>query len=205
MKKQYKEMYAQRKTPQIINCQEQIIISIEGIGNPNTSEQFGKHIEALYKVSYAFRMSYKKQPLEGYEKYVVAPLEGLWTTADNTAYDGNKDNLKYKIFIAQPSFVTKEIFEEYKKKLLNSDNYIGEVKYETINEGLVGQIMHIGPFDTEKESVTKLENYVTEHGYKLDRPSHHEIYIGDFRKAKPVNLKTIVRYKLVEENNVKNK
>lgn len=65
--------------------------------------------------------------------------------------------------------------------------------------------MHVGPFDTEEESVVKLEAYVEKHGYVLDRPSHHEIYIGDFRKAKPENLKTIVRYKLLEENNVKNK
>lgn len=205
MKKQYKEMYAQRKTPQIINCQKQIIISIEGVGNPNTSELFSKHIETLYKLSYGFRMSYKKDAIEGYYNYVVAPLEGFWTTADNTVYDGNKDNLKYKIFIAQASFVTKEVFAEYQRNLTNSDNYIDEVKYEVIEEGLVGQIMHVGPFDTEEESVVKLEAYVEKHGYVLDRPSHHEIYIGDFRKAKPENLKTIVRYKLLEENNVKNK
>lgn len=70
MKKQYKEMYAQRKTPQIINCQKQIIISIEGVGNPNTSELFSKHIETLYKLSYGFRMSYKKDAIEGYYNYV---------------------------------------------------------------------------------------------------------------------------------------
>ncbi len=197
MKKIYKDMYRTIKKPQIFESKDQIIISLKGEGNPNNNPLFQKHIEALYTLSYGFRMSYRNEPIDGYFTYTVGSLEGFWSTIDNKDYDQNKDKLTYEIFIVQPSFITQEVFEKYQAKLSYKNEYIKDVEYKVINEGLCGQITHIGPYDSEPYTVEILEQFVNESGYTLWKPSHHEIYISDFRKVDASKLKTLIRYQLV--------
>ncbi len=196
MKKQYKSMYRTIKKPQLIQCEDQIIISIKGVGGPNTIE-FQKCIEALYQLSYAFRMSYKRDvPIDNYETYTVGPLEGFWGTIDNKMYDQNKAKLTYELFIVQPKFITKKVFDEYQCELLTKNPKISEISYQVQNQGLVGQILHVGPYETEDESIAILKNFLYDEGYELCHETHHEIYISDFRRTAPENLKTILRFGL---------
>ena len=56
----------------------------------------------------------------------------------------------------------------------------------TIDEGLCVQIMHIGPFDNEPETVALMDEYVAQNGYMNDMNEsrlHHEIYMSDARKV----------------------
>lgn len=67
----------------------------------------------------------------------------------------------------------------------------------TIDEGEVVQIMHIGPYDTEIQTVEKMTSYLVEVGYEEDFSSkrhHHEIYLSDPRRCAPEKLKTILRH-----------
>ncbi len=196
MKKQYKDHYRTIKKPQILEIPKTPIISIKGEGNPNTSPLFAKHIQALYQLSYGFRMSYRNEPIDGYYTYTVGPLEGFWSTNDGQMYDQNKDKLTYELFIIQPDFVTESVFEEYKNKLVEKNDFIKQVEFKYIEEGMVGQILHVGPFDTENESVEKLEQYLKEQGYEITPDSHHEIYMSDFRRVSSDKLKTLIRYKI---------
>jgi hypothetical protein len=41
--------------------------------------------------------------------------------------------------------------------------------------------------------VAKMDAFARENGYTL-RGKHHEIYLGDPRRAKPENLKTVLRH-----------
>ena len=52
--------------------------------------------------------------------------------------------------------------------------------------------MHIGPYSTEPATLTKMEEFARENGYAY-RGKHHEIYLGDPRRADPEKLKTILR------------
>jgi hypothetical protein len=38
-----------------------------------------------------------------------------------------------------------------------------------------------------------MEAYIAEHGYRF-RGRHHEIYLGDPRRAKPEKLRTVLRH-----------
>ncbi len=196
MKKQYKDYYRTIKKPQILKIPKTPIISIKGEGNPNTSPLFAEHIQALYQLSYGFRMSYRNEPIDGYYTYTVGPLEGFWSTNDGQMYDQNKDKLTYELFIIQPDFVTESVFDEYKNKLVEKNDFIKQVEFNYIEEGMVGQILHVGPFDTENESVQILEQYLKEQGYEITPDSHHEIYISDFRRVSSDKLKTLIRYKI---------
>lgn len=195
-----KVMYKKSKKPVILKTIPQIMISVEGQGDPNTNPEFQKHIGLLYKLSYAFRMSYKKVPIEGFEIYKIGPLEGIWTTIDERDFNGEKDRLKYKIFITQPKFITKEVFEHYISKLSVDNSDFLNLKYEILDEGLCGQIMHVGSFDSEDVSIDILKDFISKSNYEIVLESHHEIYMSDFRRSKEENLKTIIRYKLRELN-----
>lgn len=196
MKKQYKQLYRAIKKPQIIEIPKIPIISIKGQGNPNNNPLFEEHIGSLYTLSYAFRMSYRNEPIAGYYTYSVGPLEGFWSTSDNQMYDNDKDKLTYEIFIIQPDFITEEVFKEYQQKLSSKSEYIKDIEFKYLEEGLVGQILHVGPFDTEFQSIEILEKHLEETGYKIVDDSHHEIYLSDFRRVTEDKYKTLIRYRI---------
>ena len=59
------------------------------------------------------------------------------------------------------------------------------------------QIMHIGAFDSESESVELMDKYLDENGYEndiSDKRLHHEIYLSDARKVAPEKWKTVIRH-----------
>lgn len=198
MKKQYKQLYRSVKKPQIITVPKLPIISIKGQGNPNNNPLFEQHISSLYQLSYGFRMSYRNQPIDNYYSYTVGPLEGYWTTTDNQMYDNDKDKLAYELFIVQPDFVTPDVFATYQRQLSPKNQYIKDVEFKYVEEGLVGQIMHVGPFETEQQSIQILEEHLAANGYKIVDDSHHEIYLSDFRRVTPDKYKTLIRYKIEE-------
>lgn len=196
MKKQHKQLYRLLKQPQIIKVPKLPIISIKGHGNPNDNPLFEKHISALYQLSYGFRMSYKNEPIDGYYTYSVGPLEGFWSTLDNKMYDQDKNKLTYEIFIVQPDFVTADVFKKYQNKLSEKNEYINQVEFKYIEEGLCAQILHLGPFDDEPLTIERLEHYLNEQGYAITNDSHHEIYMSDFRRVTEDKYKTLIRYKI---------
>ncbi|MCK5039824.1 MAG: GyrI-like domain-containing protein [Candidatus Aenigmarchaeota archaeon] len=196
LKKDFKELYkVSDKTPVILNVPKQKVISIEGKGNPNTSLEFKNAVEALFPVAFKIKFTSKK---ELNKDYTVMPLEGLWWTEDMKDFSiENKDIWLWKVFIVQPDFITETMFESSieevkKKKDLPS---IDKLKFETLNEGLSAQILHIGSYNNEPKTVKKLHDFIAEKGYSFDGlvQKHHEIYLSDMRKTASEKLKTILR------------
>ena len=50
----------------------------------------------------------------------------------------------------------------------------------------------LGLFAEEEPTIEKLHLFVEEQGYNPHK-KHHEIYLGDPRRTKPENLKTVIR------------
>lgn len=202
-KKEYKDLYMPKKKPSIIEVPEMIFIMVDGKGNPNTLESYKKAMEILYGLSFTIKMSKMSgtQP-KGYFDYVVPPLEGLWWVDDGN-FDGqnvsDKDKFCWTSMIRQPEFVTEAVFEWAKESLQKKKSYIdfSSTRLVTFREGLCCQVMHVGPYDAEPETIKMMEKYIKENGYVLDINSerlHHEIYLGDPRRTKPENLKTVIRH-----------
>ena len=198
-----KGIYLSKIKPEVIDIPSYKFMTIEGEGNPNT-EHFKTHIEALYSVAYAIKMTLKKLEVQpkGYIDYTVYPLEGVWDINDEAkkSFTGkiNKDDLVFKLMIRQPDFVSQEFFnqmlEQTKSKKPNP--FLAHLKFETISEGTCIQMMHIGSYDDEPASFKIMEDFADE--MKLTRQSkiHREIYISDFRKVAPEKLKTVLRFKV---------
>ena len=59
------------------------------------------------------------------------------------------------------------------------------------------QIMHVGSFDDEPESVARMDAFLRENGYENDRNDvrlHHEIYLSDPRRVAAEKRKTVIRH-----------
>ena len=198
-KKEEKNVYEPKVKPVFIEVPEYSYLVIEGKGNPN-SEEFSKDVEALYKMAYTIRMSYKKSYApDNYYEYTVFPLEGVWDIDENDYRDGkiDKNKLKYRIMIRQPDFFNDKLFNEAKKDALKSKgNIINKIIVERSKKETCCQILHVGPYDTENESFDKITEFLVENGFKRTQKSHREIYLSDPRKTQKEKMKTTLRVRV---------
>lgn len=202
-KKKEKDLYQPKSKPEIIDIPSFKFFTLEGKGNPN-DEFFADYVGALYSLSYAVKMSYKKgvEP-KGFYDYTVYPLEGVWDLTEKGREEFekgfiNKSELLFKLMIRQPDFVdeayAKFIVEEVKKNKPNA--LLNDVKFEEIEEGKVVQMLHVGSYDSEVESFKIMEEFVKESGFERAEKLHKEIYLSDARKVEAEKLKTILRFKI---------
>ena len=105
-----------------------------------------------------------------------------------------KDDWKWTLMIMQPELITNEMVVEAVNQVRVKKNptSLPLVRFESINEGKVAQIMHIGPFSEEGPTVQKLHSFIKDSGKKLIG-KHHEVYLSDIRRAAPEKWKTIIR------------
>ncbi len=200
-KKEEKQFYKPKTKPEIIKVPKMKFIAVRGTGDPN--EEGGSYQQALallYPIAYKLKMSYKGDyKIKGFFEYVVPPLEGFWWQEDLAGVDLSKmETFCWISIIRVPEFITRKDFdwaidETTKKKKMD----FSKVELLTIEEGLCVQMMHIGPFDTEKISVDKMHKFIEDNEYELDfndKRRHHEIYLSDVRKVDPVKWKTVLRH-----------
>lgn len=194
-RKQEKEIYPARKKLSILRLPKQRFITISGIGNFN-DEDFGQRVSALYALSYIIKMAPRKEIhfADAFD-YGVYPLEEIWSLVDVEKGVKDKSNFAYKIMLKQPDFITAAVFKEALKiaeKKIDSP-LIDELILEDLEEGLVAQLVHVGSFDKEQETFEKLTQLLKEQGYYRTEKEHKEIYLKDFNKTAPENMKTILR------------
>ena len=101
---------------------------------------------------------------------------------------------EYRLLIRMPEYVTATEVEKaiqsviVKKQVDRAQN----ISLHQMNEGKVVQMLHIGPFATEIETLLEMGKFM-EANQMARNGLHHEIYLSDFRKTAPEKLKTILR------------
>lgn len=201
-KKEYKEFYLPEKTPQLVRIPKMNFIAVRGEGDPNEADgDYKKAIGLLYGIAFTIKMSRKSgREIQGFFDYVVPPLEGFWSNMDTALL--RKEDFRWISVIRLPDFVEKEDFEwavlEASRK--KKQDFSG-VEFLTIEEGLCVQCMHIGPFDTEPETIERMNQFIREHGYEPDfseERMHHEIYLSDVRRVPKERWRTVIRHPVKE-------
>lgn len=197
-KKQEKNLYLPKQAPEILTVPRQKFFLLTGKGDPN-QEAFAEKVGILYSLSYAVRMMPKQgYTPQGYFEYTVYPLEGLWdlTEAGKQSAALNKDEFLYTIMIRQPDFVTKEVAAKALENVSNKKPHplIAQVRFDTLEDGLAVQMLHVGSYDTEPQSFTKLNDFLAVNKLERNTLVHREIYLSDPRKVEPAKLKTVLRY-----------
>lgn len=158
------------------------------------SADFQEAMSALYGISYTLKFMFKKRA-ENPIDYPVMALEGLWATASGVFNPTVRETWLFTAMIMQPDIITPEVFEEGRAQLLKRRPGPGpeRLRLETFHEGRAIQVMHIGPYATEMETIARMDAFAAEKGLTL-HGRHHEIYLGDPRRAAPEKMKTVLRH-----------
>ncbi len=188
-------LYHATTTPELLEVPELAFLAIDGHGDPNSSPAYAEAIQALHAVSYAAKFSIKRA---GGEDFKVSPLECLWTAADlSTFRSGDRSRWRWTAMIRQPESVTSDMAARFAeeaaiRKALPSARRLRLVRF---TEGPAAQVLHVGTYATEGPTIERLHAFLHEHGCTFDGhlQRHHEIYLGDPRRATPDRLRTLIR------------
>ncbi|MBN1309964.1 MAG: GyrI-like domain-containing protein [Anaerolineae bacterium] len=204
LKKMYKSLYMpSAKKVEVVDVPALNFVMIDGAiepgQEPGTSPLFEENMQALYGIAYTLKFMFKqrqKNPVD----YPVMAMEGLWWV-DGGFFDITvKDNWFYTTMIMQPDLVIQDDFDKALRQLRKKKGdqpVFDRLRLETWEEGRCVQIMHIGSYATEPATIEKMSAFMEENNLQ-DLVSlsgkHHEIYLGDPRRAAPEKLKTILRH-----------
>jgi hypothetical protein len=182
----------------LVQIEKAQFISICGKGDPS-DKVFGERIEALYATAYTIKFVFKAKGSD----FSVSKLEGLWwfdetkyvnKSIANAAVEISRSDWEYRLLIRMPDFVAKSDLNTATAAVVKKKDIqlAREIEYFTMTEDRSVQMLHVGPFSTEPDSLQQISAFMETN--KLSRNGlHHEIYLSDFRKTKPEKLKTILR------------
>jgi hypothetical protein len=128
-------------------------------------------------------------------------LEGLWWADDMTRFtagDGaarDKSGWDWTMMISQPEWITTDIVAELLEQVALKKELptLERLRIAELQEGLSVQILHVGPYDNEGPVLARLHHEFMPANNLRFNGKHHEIYLGDPRRAAPEKLKTILR------------
>jgi hypothetical protein len=141
----------------------QSYLTASGQGAPE-STAFAEAVQSLYQRAYTAR---KAAP----EKFVVGKLEGLWWAKDHDK--SPRDEWNWKLMIRLPELAA-------------------GAADEVIDEGLVLQVLHLGPFANEPETLARMYEFMAREKL-VHNGLHHEVYLSDPRRTAPEKSRTILR------------
>lgn len=196
--KLYKTYYTAKTAPEIVDIETARFVSILGKGDPS-GEAFSADIQLLYPVAYAIKFACKEMGKD----FTVSKLEGLWwfdeqkfgnLTMSEAPQKVPRSEWEYRLLIRMPDFVDEKMIASAvetvvsKKKMPAAER----VHFFEMTEGKCVQMLHVGAFNDEPVSLQKMLHFMQTKGMSKNG-LHHEIYLSDFRKAAPEDLKTILR------------
>lgn len=190
--KLHKAEYAAPKKPKLIETEPAQFMVVSGTGGPG-GDVFQNRVEALYAMAYTTKFISKSAG----QDFTVCKLEGLYGI-DGQSFENlskiSQDKWKWKLMIRMPDFVDDDQLDKTRSTLRDKgkEGSFDEVSLESIEEGLCVQMLHLGPYDQEEQTLEVMSEFVSEQELKAHR-WHHEIYLSDPRRVPPEKLRTILR------------
>lgn len=199
LRKEYKQLYQpSAKKVELIEVPPFQFAMIDGMielgQGPGTSQAFQDAIQALYGISFTLKFMSKLRKEDSLD-YTVMALEGLWWVEDGEFDITKPGNWRWTAMIMQPAHITEAMYREALAQLRKKKDSpaLDKLRLESFHEGLCMQIMHIGSYAAEPATLEKMHAFARDNGY-TGRGKHHEIYLGDPRRANPAKLKTVLRH-----------
>ncbi len=198
LRKKYKELYQpSAREVVLVDVPEFQFISIDGIVRAgvkvNASPDFTLAMEALYGISYTLKFASKLRK-ENPVDYTVMALEALWWVKGDDFEFGKVEDWYFTAMLMQPPHITPEMFADTLAQLEKKrpSPALEKLRLAPFHEGSSVQIMHIGPYAAEPATIERMKVFMKENGLERNG-KHHEIYLGDPRRADPAKLKTVLR------------
>ncbi|MBI5388628.1 MAG: GyrI-like domain-containing protein [Verrucomicrobia bacterium] len=185
----HKADYATPKKPVLLDIGTACYLAVRGQGRPG-GDVFQARIGALYAMAFTVKMTRK---FAGLRDYAVCKLEAQYFFVGDPC-GIPMDEWRWKLLIRTPDFVKQDDLDRAVATLLKKgkDQDVKEVVLETLIEGRCVQMLHVGPYDREGETIAVMKSFADSRGLKFAGP-HHEIYLSDPRRVAPEKLKTILR------------
>jgi hypothetical protein len=194
---QFPGLYSAGREPALLEVPESSFLMVDGHGDPNVSPAYAEAVEALYAVSYTLKFALKQGPRRLDSQ--VMPLEGLWWVPDMSQFSTTPQaDWDWTLMIRQRDEVDQDLFAASVQQVTGKKTLPAapRLRLERFREGLAAQVLHIGPYAAEGPTIQRLHAFIRGHGYGLTG-KHHEIYLGDPRRAAPEKLRTILRQPVV--------
>jgi hypothetical protein len=170
-------------------------VMVDGDGPP-VPEAFEVRIPGLYAMAYGLRFALKARGVERR----VGPLEGLWWTTDGVvdldAIFAREDRgtWRWTLMIVLPDEANDDELAEHLEAARDrlGASLAPSLRVERFEEGDVAQVLHVGPYEAERPSIERLHESIAQAGLH-PTGRHHELYLGDPRRAAPDKLRTVLR------------
>ncbi|MCA8968352.1 MAG: GyrI-like domain-containing protein [Planctomycetes bacterium] len=194
----HKAEYAQPKKPTFVEVGPARYFAIDGVGidasgSMDDDSEFGHRIGALYAAAYTTKFTCKA----GGKDFVVSKLEAFWGRdglSDEAFAALPKEEWPWRMAVRVPEFVGARELKAAQKQLREKGNPspFDDVQIVKLKEGRCVQMLHLGPYDREGETLAHMQAFAEREGLAF-RGLHHEIYVSDPRRVEPERLKTILR------------
>lgn len=189
-RRELRELYTATARPAWVDVPELDYLMVDGHGDPNTSPEYVEAVSTLYTVAYATKFAVRQA---GGIDYTVMPLEGLWWVPDMSRFTmKDKAAWDWTMMIVQPVEVTDELLDLAKAKAAAKGLPGERVRRQRWAEGRAAQVLHLGPYGAEGPTIAALHAFIADQGLRRTG-KHHEVYLGDPRRAAPEKLRTILR------------
>ncbi|MCS3428161.1 GyrI-like domain-containing protein [Leucobacter aridicollis] len=193
-KKTLDSYHAKRGEFRVVDVPELQYLMVDGDGDPNTSPEYAAALSALYPVAYKLKFASKRELARD---YVVPPLEGLWWAADMEAFTVRRDKSQWDwtMMLMVPDWLDRAAFERAVALVGEKDapERLGDVRFDTLAEGLCVQTLHVGSYDDEAPVLAEMHDVVIPGRGLALRGIHHEVYFSDPRKVAPERMRTLLR------------
>ena len=189
--KQHRQAYKASKKPFLLHLEPVQYLAIDGKGEPGGAA-FVDAVAAMYAMAYTVKMTRKA---DGLQDYVICKLEALWRTPASDLSQVPPSEWCWQLLIRTPDFVAESELTRAAEALISKGKpeKVREVTLTTLSEGKCVQMLHLGPYDKEPETLKHMQDFAETQQLGLSG-SFHEIYLSDPRRVEPERLKTILRH-----------
>lgn len=156
---------------------------------------FAGVMPGLYAAAYGLHFALKRRGVDRR----TGLLEGLYWMADGSIdldeiLGPDRGLWRWTLLIALPDEATDaELATALEAGRAKVDPGVAaRLRIETFDEGPVAQVLHVGPYAAERPTIEMLHAAIAGAGLR-PRGRHHELYLGDPRRAAPERLRTLLR------------
>lgn len=179
----------------IVSIPDRRCLAVDGDATPGGTE-FQAAMSALYRTAYALHFLLRERGIDAR----IGPSEALWMRRDGTGSWAVGEVAfepaawRWTLLIAVPTEASDDDIASAMAvaRRKHPSPALARLYVMTLREGVTVEALHIGPYDTEPETIAKMHRAALDAGLLPNGP-HHEIYLGDPRRGDPQQLRTVLR------------
>jgi len=173
--------------------------AIDGTGAPG-GPAFEAAFGVIYPAAYGLHFALKRRGVEA----KVGALEGLWGHADGRPFSrigdvpATPEGWAWTLLVPIPPEASEpELDAALAAARTKSPGPAAEaLRIARFDPQRSAEVLHVGPYAAEAPTIEGLHAAVAAAGFRPSGP-HHEIYLGDPRRAAPEKLRTVIRQAVV--------